>query len=481
MDYLELLESYKEDMVKTLRELIAIRSVVGPAEGELPFGKPVHEAFLYMLDKAKSEGFKTANIDNYGGHIEFGGVPCEGEAAAAEGQPGILAVLSHLDVVPEGSNWDHDPYGGEIVDGKLYGRGAIDNKGPTVAAFYALKALKDSGVCTEKRVRLILGLDEEIDWTGMKYYMERAEKPEFGFTPDADFPVIHGEMGIMVFELAKKLGKSLKPGVTLKSIAGGNAHNMVPDSCRAIIMADDYNQIKNKLEEFSKETGYKISQRIRGKSMEIITEGISAHGAHPENGLNAVSIMMAFLGRLELTNEDMDEFVEFYNSRIGFELNGESMGCGFSDEASGNLIFNAGVINLDTEAARLTVNIRYPITMNDGQVYGAMSPLLEKYGMGIIKIDHKGPIYFPKDSEIVMKLMEIYRKHSGDFDSEPIVIGGGTYARSMQNAVAYGAAFPGDPEVAHQKNEYIDLDSLMKAAKIYADAIFELARGKSVC
>lgn len=469
MDYLDRIDGYKEDMIKTLRELIAIRSVVGPPSGDLPFGEAVHKAFLYLLNRAKDEGFKTVNIDNYGGHIEFGGqIPGSSE---------IMAILGHLDVVPEGTNWDYPPFGGEIENGRLYGRGAIDDKGPMVAAFYAMKALKDADIETEKRVRLIIGLDEEINWTGMKYYMERAETPAFGFTPDADFPVIHGEMGILVFELVKKISKSLKPGASLRSIVGGYAHNMVAGSCRAVITADHYDAVKDTLAEFKQRTGYKISCKGRGRSLEINTEGISSHGAHPEEGLSAISIMMAFLGEIQLSNEDMSEFIEFYNSKIGFELSGDSLGCGLSDEASGKLILNVGQVNLDPFAARLTINIRYPITLNDEQVYEAMMPIINQYNLGIIKIDHKAPIYFPKDSEIVITLMDIYRKHSGDYASEPLVIGGGTYARSMKNAVAYGATFPGQPEVAHQKNEYIELDSMMKATKIYAEAIFRLAKG----
>ncbi len=477
MNYLDLIDDNKDEMIRTLKELIAIRSVVGPPEGDLPFGKGVQEAFLYLLARAKEEGFKTVNIDNYGGHIEFGGQLALASEEPIPGSDEIMAVLGHLDVVPEGSNWDYPPYGGEIANGRLYGRGAMDNKGPMVAAYYAMKALKDAGVQTEKRVRLIIGLDEEIDWTGMKYYMDRVEAPSFGFTPDADFPVIHGEMGILVFELVKKINKSLKPGSSLRSIVGGQAHNMVADSAKAVLTSDNYDGVKKALEDFKLRTGYKITCKGRGRSLEINTEGISAHGAHPGDGLNAISILMAFLGEIQISSEDISEFIEFYNSKIGFELSGESMGCGLSDEASGKLIFNVGMVKMDPEAARLTINIRYPITLTDEQVYEAMMPTLNSYNLGIIKIDHKAPIYLPKDSAIVTTLMDIYRKHSGDYESEPLVIGGGTYARSLKNAVAYGATFPGQEEVAHQKNEYIDLDSMLKATKIFAEAIYSLAKG----
>jgi len=193
-NYLDLIGEYREEMIRTLQELIAIKSVAAePLEGA-PFGAGVQEAFAYMLRKAKTEGFETENIDNYGGHIEFGGYLFDEEGEMIGTSDEIMGILCHLDVVPEGKDWDFDPYGGELIDDRIYGRGAIDDKGPTVAAFYAMKALKDAGVVPEKKVRLILGLDEETGWKGMDYYLKRVKHPDFGFTPDGDFPAIHGEM-----------------------------------------------------------------------------------------------------------------------------------------------------------------------------------------------------------------------------------------------------------------------------------------------
>ena len=233
--YLDLIEEYREEIIGTLQELIAFRSVAAASLEGAPFGAGVRDAFEYMLNKAKADGFDTENVDNYGGHIEFGGYLLDEEGDLVGTSDEVMGILCHLDVVPEGKDWDYEPFGGQVAEGRIYGRGAIDDKGPTVAAYYAMKALKDAGVVPEKKVRLILGLDEESGWKGMDYYLKRVRHPDFGFSPDAEFPAIHGEMGLLIFDLAKKLGKSAAgaKGISLRSVTGGNAPNMVADHARA--------------------------------------------------------------------------------------------------------------------------------------------------------------------------------------------------------------------------------------------------------
>jgi succinyl-diaminopimelate desuccinylase len=478
MKYLDLISEYKDEMVRTLQELISIRSVADEASEGAPFGKGVQEAFEYMLKRGKEEGFLIENVDNYGGHIEFGGYTLDSEGQIAERSEEIMGILGHLDVVPEGKDWDYDPYGGEIVDGRIYGRGAIDDKGPTVAAFYAMKALKDSGFIPAKKVRLILGLDEETGWKGMDYYLNKVEAPTFGFTPDGEFPAIHGEMGILIFDLVKKLNKSSAnaKGVRLRSITGGNAANMVADHARAVLMAESYDDIRQKLEEYKTKTGYELKAKGIGKTLEITAQGKSSHGARPGTGLSAISVLMKFLSEITFENEDVNDFIEFYETHIGFDLCGEKLGCGLYDEPSGKLILNVGMIHVDDEAARLTINIRYPVTMNDDTVYDGILPIIDKYNMGIVKESHQEPIYVPKDDEMVCTLMDVYKKHTNDKTCQPLVIGGGTYARAVKNTIAFGATFPGEPELAHQKNEYISIESLVKITQIYADAIYELTK-----
>lgn len=474
MDYIKIIEENRELQIKTLQDLVSVKSVqsspVTTAEGEfLPFGQGVQDAFACLLKKAEELGFKTKNIDNYGGHIDFGPDGQEAET---------VAVLGHLDVVPEGGGWTFDPYSGAVEDGYIYGRGTQDDKGPVVAALFAMKALKDAGYVPSKRVRLILGLDEETGWKGMDYYFQKEPKPDFGFTPDGDFPVINGEKGNVTYEIAKKLPKS-QGGLNLRSLSGGSAANMVAEKARAVVNAEDtqvYQQIKELAAAYREETGYRVQTRGVGKSLEITAEGRSAHGATPEAGLSAISIIMEFLGKLNFSNDEVNVFLDFYNSCIGFDCGGQGLGCGFSDPASGALTLNAGLIKADLEAVTLTINIRYPVSCTEEQVHEAIRPFVDQYDMGIIRGRRQNPIYMEPDSPLIRTLVDVYREHTGDITSQPMVIGGGTYAKAAENVVAFGALFPGDEDRMHQKDERLSVERFMQMTRIYADTLYRLTQ-----
>ena len=473
MTYLEKIrtkveENWSEE-VGTLRELISIKSVAVRTDGDAPFGEGVDEAFRYMLAKGEEFGFESVDVDGYGGHIQFGG---GGE------DRDIMGIAAHLDCVPEGEGWTHDPFAGEIADGRLYGRGTNDDKGPAVATLFAMKALAELGMTPKKRVRLILGLDEETDWEGMDYYLENEEMPTFGFTPDSDFPVVNAEKGILVFDIASKFKKQAAKGLEFRSFKGGEADNMVAASARVIVNSQkksDYEAIREKAAYFEEMYGVPVHTRQIGKSLEISLKGVSAHGAHPEQGKNAISYMMAFLGLLDFTNDDVTDFIDFYNGYIGMELNGEKLGCRFEDEVSGETILNVGMIEMDKSSVKLTINIRYPITKKSEDIYAGMDEVCSKYDLGIIKRTEREPLYKAPDSSLVSELLTAYREITGDEESQPLVIGGGTYARLFDDFVAFGAKFPGGADVEHQKDEYIILDDLKAMTVIYAEAIRRLA------
>lgn len=463
----EKINENRTEMLASLSALISIPSVVSDASGDRPFGENVHKAFEYMLGLAEKEGFQIYNADNYGGHIDFGGR-----------ENGIVGVIGHLDVVPEGDGWDFDPYGGQMTDGYICGRGATDDKGPVIASFYAMKALKECGYEPKKTIRLILGLDEETEWQGMDYYLDHVDSiPDLGFTPDGDFPVIHGEMGIIVFDIAGKFDNFGGKGLELSSVKGGTAANSVADFARAVVHDSSgagYEKIKEQVAEFRAEKDCRINCKGLGKSFEITVRGISAHGAKPWMGKNAISIMMDFLGRLNFANESTNDFISFYNECIGYDLHGERIGCSVEDEPSGKLVFNVGMIDADKKTVQLTVNVRYPVTFDDERVYEGIMSVLGGYDLGVVKGKHQEPIYIPAYDALIATLMGIYRDHTGD-SRKPLVIGGGTYARAVKNTVAFGAQFPEDPDLMHQKNEKISEENMMKLTKIYAEAIYRLS------
>lgn len=485
----KVIEENRGEALKALGEVVRIRSVAGkpedtPGGEKAPFGNGVQEALEYTLKKGEEYGFETKNVDNYGGHIDFG--------SGSE----TVGIIGHLDVVPEGNGWSFDPYSGDTEDGYILGRGTTDDKGPVYAALMAMKALKDAGFEPKKRIRLILGLDEETNWEGIRHYFNKVDPPDYGFTPDADFPVLNGEKGIMSFEIAGKFRRQLQNGLKLKSLSGGTVVNMVPETAKAVIAADHtivknkrihrrsktkkiidralYERVRKMAEQYRTAKGVSILTKGVGTSMVITAVGKAAHAARPEKGKNAVSILFDFLGHLNFASEDVNDFIRFYNEKIGYNVNGEQIGIGFSDEKSGKLTFNSGLLQSDGEGVSLTVNVRYPVTYTADQVYEGIMPHLDEYGLGIVKMENKEPIYMDPDSDLVRTLMNVYRANTGDTDSEPIVIGGGTYARSCPNIVAYGGLFPGDPDIMHQRDEKLAIERYMQMIGIYAEAIMKL-------
>lgn len=463
-DLLTRVEELAEQMIKATQQLVSIKSVKADPLPNMPYGQGINDSLEYVLNLARDLNFKTVNYDGWAGHAEIG----QGEK--------VVGILVHLDVVPEGSNWRYPPYGGEIHENKIYGRGTIDDKGPAVAALYAMKAIQDCGISLKSKVRLIFGTDEEIGGPGLDYYLEHVGYPDVGFSPDAGFPVIHGEKGIIIFNLVEEFTDSspANEDLQIKSITGGNAPNMVPDHCQAVLSGQNLGEVIRALEAYVNQHQVNLEFAMSEDELVIKSFGLSAHGSTPEKGQNAISQLLVFLGTLNVYDNQLWNFIRFYAEKIGMESDGQSIGCGLEDDVSGKLIFNVGLIDLTETRVKMTINIRYPVTSSAAEVYQGMERVLINTGVKIEPGNHLEPLYLPADDPLVVKLMDVYRQITGDL-IQPIVIGGGTYARSIKNAVAFGPVFPGQPELAHQKDEYIAIDDLLLNAKIYAQAILALA------
>ncbi|MEJ6951677.1 dipeptidase PepV [Natronospora cellulosivora (SeqCode)] len=467
------IDELKNNLIKSTQELIRIKSVKAEEEEGMPFGSGINEALDSTLQIAQSMGLKNKNIDAYAGYIEIG----DGEE--------LLGVLCHLDVVPEGSNWTYPPYGAEIVDNKIYGRGSIDNKGPAMASLYALKAIADSDIKLKKRVRLILGTDEESNWQGIDYYLKNEETPDIAFSPDAEFPVIHGEKGILNFKLSKVLSNVDKNDSLDKSkktkriksiiIEGGNAPNMVPDFCKAIIESNYYDYINEKAYQYNMNNmSANLELNQEEEKIVINSHGVSSHGSLPQEGVNAISHLMLFLQNLDLLSGEIDSFLNFYIENFGLEFNGQSLGYEGQGNPSHLLTLNIGQIKINSEKAEIVIDIRYPLSWEKEKVVGDIKKLIKTYDIKYQELNHKPSLYVEKVDPLVEKLMKVYQDYTGD-KSEAVIIGGGTYARAIEKAVAFGPTFPGQEELAHQKDEYISVDDLILITKIYAAAIIELA------
>ena len=452
--------SLKDEMFKSASEIIRFKSVQSVSKNDAPFGNEVKKALKYALNIGEKYGFKTQNVDNYAGHVEFG----------KSGK--LFGVLGHLDVVPEGEGWSVKPYEGVIKDGYLWGRGAIDDKAPTIAALFALIAVKKMGIKpTNNRVRIIFGTNEETGWEGLKYYFKHEEMPSWGVTPDADFPIINAEKGIVNFEIsAVRSTRSIDGDATLISLKGGEASNMV------IANAELTLDIKNKkvaesIKSFKPQNNARVEMNLDGNRLTVKAFGKSSHGAKPQEGINAASALFELLGKIKLDDEELNGYLKKINEKIGYETNGKSMGIAGRDDVSGELTVNLGIAKITNEMIKLVVNIRYPIFFNVDMIESQIKEALHE--MKVEKQHHQGPLYVSPDSDLVKLLSRVYEDVTKQ-KAYLISIGGGTYARAIPNAAAFGPLFPGKEATEHQPNEHVSLDDLLMTARIYAQLLYEV-------
>jgi succinyl-diaminopimelate desuccinylase len=418
-----------------LQNILKFPSVEDKALENAPFGKAINDCLLYSLDLLKNLGFSIKNIEGYCGYGEIG----EGE---------LFGVLCHLDVVPVGSDWTYPPFGAEIHNNKMYARGALDDKGPFICALYALMRLVSEGYKPTKRVRFILGCDEESGWECMKRYNQTEEMPVLGISPDSDFPVINCEKGIVYHTLRHRL-----PGFVIE-IGGGDRANMVPDYAYAVVK-----KTENIIKGLENQTD--CAYYIYKDTIKIEATGKSAHGSHPEEGENAI------IKLLKMLSFDKD-FEEMY---FAFSNNdGKNIKLDISDEQSGGLTFNLGTIAIENNEVIYELDIRHPISYSKDDITKILVDNLKiKVEQGFYHL----PLYLPKDHPLVTKLLDAYNKVMKT-NAQPITIGGGTYARMLPLGVAFGPVFPNSKAGIHCKDEYIDLDEFDLSADIYYEAFKSL-------
>lgn len=468
IDWISEAKKRKADMIRDLQGLLRIKSVLNEQNQteDAPLGKGVKEALDYMLLLGEKDGFTARNVGNVAGHLEMGS------------GAGLVAALCHVDVVPEGDGWTKDPYGGEVEDGKIYARGAIDDKGPTMAAYYGMKIVKELGLPIEKRIRLIIGTDEESDWRCVHHYFQHEEMPDMGFAPDADFPIIHSEKGICDFDLVQSnhFEKEYGAPKTLISFVAGRRYNMVPDHARAVLdIQGDHTELLQLFNHFKKEQNIAGSYYVESGYLVMEVEGVSAHGMEPDNGKNAGLLLASFLYTLKLDRRGR----EFVKAAVHFffgDSRGRALGVQHEDEITGELTINVGIMTYNEEdGGRFGLNMRYPATFPFEKGIQDIASAASSAHFDFVKIRNLPPHYVPKDHELIQKLIKVYEEQTNE-KAELLSISGGTYARSLTAGVAFGALFPGREDVAHQKDEYMHIDDLIKATAIYAQAFHELAR-----
>lgn len=415
----------EKDLLDDLKGLLQIDSTnadAGPAIPGAPLGIGINEAINYVLKLGESFGFNTKNCDGYCGYIEMG----QGEE--------MIGILTHVDTVPVGDGWSVNPFDLTIDGDKAYGRGTIDNKGPTLVALYAMKALADSGAPINKRVRLIIGGDEEGEqWHCMNRYKATEEAPTYAFSPDSGYPAIYAEKGILNVCIKKKL----EPAIHNLGFFSGNQINTVPDYAKAIVSDAVYE-----------------------------STGKPAHASQPHEGINAMFLLASELRMLGLEHPFLD-LIDIATS--------EGLNIDFEDEISGKLTVNPSIANVNQEKAVLKCDIRYPVTMKGTDIRDHIERAVTPLGFSVNINYDLPPLHIEKESYLIDALQKIYEDYTGD-TTGPKAIGGGTYARAFDNAVAFGGRFPEEPNTCHQTDEYWSIISMNKNFDIITKALESLVQ-----
>lgn len=447
------IDSHGSEMISDLRRLVRIPSVMGEASENAPFGEMPARALGEMLKMCSEAGLHVRNIDNYVGTADF---------YPANKTP-ELGILCHLDVVPEGSGWSVPPFDLTEKNGRLYGRGAIDDKGPAAAVLFAVKALKAVGIKPAKNFRLIFGTNEENGSADLAYYRKKEKLPEMLFTPDGSYPVINAEKGML--RVTHKLAACPK----IISISGGNAVNAVPEYAAAVldITNADISGYTSKFD------GVTITAEYADGTTEITAKGKGAHASTPENGANAVTALISVVSEI-CGNTALNALSGMFPYG---ETDGAAAGIKCSDEISGGLTTVLSVISCSDGILEAKQDVRFPVTKTSGEILAVLAEKAAASGIEMNADMVSEPHYVPEDSPLIKKLLEVYKLVTGK-KGYCVAIGGGTYVHETENGVAFGAEFPGEENNMHGADESVSRESLIKNAKIFAAAICSLCEVK---
>lgn len=467
-----LIEGWRDEILDTLSGWIAVPSVNAPAEGAgKPFGTNVRNMLDKALEDARKMGLQTREFDGFAGEVSLAG---DGSAESEN-----MGILAHLDVVPAGDGWVRPPFALTVENGRLYGRGVGDDKGPALAAMFAMRAVKEAGIPLKDSVKLILGCDEETGMTDLRHYAAVAGKTDYGFSPDADYPLINLEKGSASLLLSKLTGGEDGAEIPVYQLYAGERVNVVPGLAWAEVGLEkvDFAALNERLKAIETAHAaekFSLSARETGAGRaRIEAVGVSAHASMPELGVNAMGMLLIALKELGAGGGSR-EAIAILADKIGLEGDGKSLGIAISDEESGALTCNLGLCRYDGQYLTAQLDIRRPLCSDPAVISGNAAVALSPARMAVTLLGAKEAHYVPQDHKVVKGLLEVYHQVTG-LPAYAFSIGGGTYSRMMPNTVAFGCNFPGEVDTAHMPDENVDLEKYMLSIRVMAHAIARLA------
>lgn len=423
----------QDDFFKGLKSVMQINSVKSAAKDDAPFGEGPKNAVLKALEIAEKLGFDTCLVNNAMGYAQWG-----------ENNQEYIGVFGHLDVVSEGTGWHYEPFDLTEDNGTLYGRGVLDNKGPIMGNLYALSVLKDLGIKNNKTIRIIFGSDEESGSADIPLYLEKEVPPIYGYTPDCKYPAVYGERGVVGIDIITDITDASNKQIT--SFDGNFDRSAIPDT---------------------------LSVTLNNKE-KITISGKRAPSNAPELGENVITLFAEEIKSTSYLTGEINDYFHWLADAFHNKHHGEGLGASFSDEDSGALQLTPYQLKINDNQMILSVSIRYPISVSEKMVLDAVqSHLFDNSKLNITR--RMASSVFDKNHQMIATMSDIYELCTG-LDGTPVTTTGATYARSMPNIIAFGPSFPGQKGIAHNKDEYMTVDDLMKNMEIYALTLAQLIK-----
>ncbi len=451
----EWLRAHEQELLADTIKMLQIPSLESEAEANAPYGVENRKALDLALELSQKYGMTTTDLEGHLGYAEFG----RGDR--------LIMSLGHLDVVPTGPGWKHEPFGAEIDGDYIYARGSTDDKGPTMASFYAMRAIKEVCPNIPARMRQAFGCNEESGFGCVERYMKTEEAPTMGVAPDSGWPLYHAEKGIANLELSVPLNRG---DMALTELKGGQRPNIVIDSCSAKVKVSAAAR-KEVEENLADAWDRNVTFAWDGDELGIYAIGKAAHGAHPFGGDNAATRALRFLTEIAPQNSKT-----FYQETLELtHIGGAGLGIAGSDEASKDLTSNFGIVETVDGNLEILFNIRYPVTWTGEKLTSMCKAQLATYETPFeLKVTRDSPpLYFPLDHPLVKIIVDVYEEESGERRA-PGTMGGGTYARAIPNCVSIGTGWEGDGN-AHETDERLKVENLFKMSRIYAHILYRLA------
>lgn len=459
----EYIDSHMQEMLEDISALCRINSVKMPEEEDMPYGPAVAECLDTALDMAEEYGFEVQDYDGYVGCVDFDST-----------LPEQLDILAHLDIVPAGEGWQvTKPFEPVVKDGMLYGRGTADDKGPAVAALYAMRAVKELGIPLKKNVRLIMGTDEECGSSDISHYYAIEKEAPMTFSPDAHYPLVNVEKGRLEGHFTAKFEPS-DALPRLVKIEAGTKVNVVPGKAKASVEGLELSVLEEHAAAVKEKTGIEFQFAPEGDFCEITAVGAGAHASQPQKGNNALTGLLSLLCRLPFAACPQIEYLKKMADLMPHgDVNGTVLGVDMEDEVSGRLTLAFSMLTADKAGLDGQFDSRVPVCGNEENVLKVIKEKMAEEGIDLLNDSMKPPHMVDGDSLFVKTLLKIYERYTGK-EGKCLSIGGGTYVHDLKNGVAFGAAMPETENRMHGADEFAVVEELAVSAKMFAQAIVEL-------